>query len=380
MIEKNISILGSTGSVGRNSLEVIRKFKSFFKVKSLSACQNIDLLEEQAREFSPELIAVYDERRAEELRSKLPYVKIVSGSDGLIEAAQIESADFVIAAISGSIGLIPTIAAIEKGKTIGLANKEVLVSGGEYVTSLVKKKGSKLIPIDSEHSAIFQCLKGEERESIKRLILTASGGPFREYNMSQLDRIGVEEALLHPTYRMGSKISIDSSTLMNKGLEVIEAYYLFSVPLEKIEVVIHPQSIIHSFVEFIDGSILAQMGEPDMKVPIQYALTYPWRKNGEKKKFDFIKNAKLEFFPPDLKKFRSLYLAYEALRLGGSMPCYMNGVNEILVERFLKKEISWKDIAIKLEKLMSSHKIQNMINLEAILEVDKKAKIDAKTI
>jgi 1-deoxy-D-xylulose-5-phosphate reductoisomerase len=380
MMEKNIAILGSTGSVGRNSLEVIRRFKSSFKVKSLSACKNIDLLEKQAREFSPELVAVYDEQKALELRRRLPNIKVVSGRPGLIEAVELEDVDFVIAAISGSVGLLPTISAIEKGKRVGLANKEVLVSAGEYVTSLVKKRKSELIPIDSEHSAIFQCLKGEENKDIKRLILTASGGPFREYNSQELDQITVEDALLHPTYQMGLKISVDSSTLMNKGLEVIEAYYLFSVPLENIEVIIHPQSIIHSLVEFIDGSILAQMGEPNMQVPIQYALTHPLRQNGDKKNFDFLKNSKLEFFAPNLKNFRCLFLAYEALRIGKSMPCYMNGVNEILVERFLKKEISWKDISLKLEKLMSSHKIQDMLNLEAILEIDKKAKLDAKTI
>lgn len=377
---KNISILGSTGSVGKNTLKVIKNSLSDYKVFSLCARSNIDLLESQAKEFSPKIIAVYDEEKAKQLRKRLPNIKVLSGIEGLIEAASAKEIDFVMAAISGSIGLIPTIKALEAGKDIGLANKEILVCAGEYVMSLVRKKKLSLVPVDSEHSAIFQCLKNEKEDSVKRLVLTASGGPFFNYSKKMLMKVTAAEALSHPTYSMGSKISVDSSTLMNKGLEIIEAFFLFSIPLSSIEVVVHPQSIIHSFVEFIDGSILAQMSEPNMQLPIHYALSYPLRKKSSISSFDFIKNGKLEFFPPDIDNFRCLALAKEALTIGKSMPCYMNGVNEVLVDRFLQKEISWMDISIKLEKLISSHKIQNMLNLDEILEIDKQAKIDAATI
>lgn len=379
-MKKNISILGSTGSIGKNTLNVIRKFPSDFKVVSLSANCNIDLLEVQAKEFSPEIIAVYDENKAKELKKRISNIKVVSGLDGLIETVTLNSVNFVMTGISGSIGLIPTVSAIEAKKNIGLANKEVLVCAGEYVTALAKKNKVDLIPVDSEHSAIFQCLKNEDKKSIKRLVLTASGGPFRNFSKEMLDKATLEDALQHPTYSMGKKITVDSSTLMNKGLEVIEAAFLFDISYENIHTVIHPQSIIHSMVEFVDGSMLAQMSEPNMEIAIQYALTYPGRKNSKREFFDFSKNSRLEFFPPDMEKFRCLYLAYEALKVGKSMPCYMNGVNETLVGRFLKKEISWKDISLKLEKLMSSHKIQNMLNLESILEIDRKAKHDAQKI
>ena len=379
-MKKNISILGSTGSIGKNTLNVIRKFRDDFVIKAISAHSNIDLLEKQAREFHPELIAVFDEKKAVELKKRVPDIKVVSGMEGLIESVTLDSVDFVMTAISGSIGLLPIVSAIKARKSIGLANKEVLVCAGEYISTLVKKMKVPLLPVDSEHCAIFQCIGDEDKRSIKRLILTASGGPFRNYSKQQLDNITLEEALKHPTYSMGAKITIDSSTLMNKGLEVIEAHFLFGIPFSEIQAVIHPQSIVHSMVEFVDGSILAQMGLPNMEVPIQYALSYPERKNSCGEPFDFIKNSKLEFFAPDMEKFPCLMLAYEALKTGKSMLCYMNGANEVLVERFLKKEISWKDIPIMLEKLMSSHKIQNVLDLDAILEIDKEAKSNAQKI
>lgn len=377
-MKKYISILGSTGSVGRNTLEVIQSCSNFI-VKALAGNSNIDLLEKQAYLFKPDLIAVYNEKAASILKKRLPSIKVVSGIEGLKEAASLEEVDFVVAAMSGSIGLIPTIAAIEANKTVGIANKEVLVCAGKLITDLAKKQNVKLVPIDSEHSAIFQCLENDKK-AVKRLILTASGGPFREFSKERLKKVTFQDALKHPTYAMGQKISIDSSTLMNKGLEVIEAHFLFSVSEKDIEVVVHPQSLVHSFVEFIDGSMLAQISEPNMQIPIRYALSYPKRTRSEIPNFSFLKNSLWEFYPPDLDKFRCLSLAFEALRVGKSMPCYMNGVNETLVSRFLRNEITWMDISVKLEKLMSSHKVENMINLEAILEVDKKAKLDALEI
>lgn len=380
MPKKYLSLLGSTGSVGKSTLNVVRKSKNKFQIIALAGRVNIDLLEKQALEFKPKIVAVSEEKEAAALRKRLPpSIKVVSSVDGLIEVATLDEADLVVSAIGGTAGILPTFKALEAKKNVALANKETLVSAGPLVMDLVKKNQTTLLPLDSEHSAIFQCLKGEETKKIESLILTASGGPFRDYSKERLLEIKVEEALLHPTYSMGAKITVDSSTLMNKGLEIIEASYLFSVPLEKIDVVVHPQSIIHSMVRFIDGSILAQMSLPNMEIPIQYALSYPSREKFVMN-FDFSQCSKLEFFLPDYDKFRCLYLAKEALKIGKSMPCYINGANEILVERFLKKEIQWNEIATKLEKLMSSHKIQNLLNLEDVLDVDKKAKAEAKKI
>jgi 1-deoxy-D-xylulose-5-phosphate reductoisomerase len=373
-MHKNISILGSTGSVGKNTLEVVKSCN--FTVQALAANSNVDLLEAQAHVFKPKLLALYDEKAALELKKRVPNIKVVSGIEGLKEAASLNEVDLVVAAMSGSVGLIPTIAAINAKKDIAIANKEVLVCAGNLIVDLAKKNKVKLLPVDSEHSAIFQCLE-RNKKYVKRIVITASGGPFLNFSEEKLRSVSAKEALKHPTYSMGEKISIDSSTLMNKGLEVIEAHFLFSVALEKIEVVIHPQSLVHSFVEFVDGSMLAQVSEPNMKIPIQYALSYPKRIKSDISPFDFVKNGSWQFSPPDLKKFRCLYLAYEALKVGKSMPCYMNGVNEVLVKRFLNNEISWIDISLKLEKLMSSHKLENVLDLDTILEVDKMAKMDA---
>jgi len=374
---KKIAILGSTGSIGRNTLNVARHLSNDFKVVALAARENIDLLEQQAREFHPSIIAVFQPNKALELQKRLPRQTILSGMEGLKAVAACQEAEMVISAIAGTLGLQPTIEAILAGKDVGLANKEALVSGGELVMRLVKEKGVQLLPIDSEHSAIFQCLNGEKKSSVHRIILTSSGGPFRGWTQDQLDHVTVEQALNHPTWKMGPKVTIDSSTLMNKGLEVIEARWLFNLEVDKIEVIIHPQSIIHSLVEFIDTSMLAQMGVPSMIVPIQYAMTYPNRSVGFLEPFDFVKHAKLEFFKPDLQKFRCLALAYEAIRQGGSLPCYMNAVNEILVERFLAREIGWNEIGVQLERLMNQHRIQTVDTLEDILAIDAQARGEA---
>jgi 1-deoxy-D-xylulose-5-phosphate reductoisomerase len=377
---KRISVLGSTGSIGQNALKVARHLNLDIQVVALAARENIDLLEAQAREFNPDLIAVYNPDRAYELQKRLPGKTVLAGMEGLLAAASYSSADMVISAIAGTLGLQPTIEAILAGKDIGLANKEALVSGGALIMKLVQDNGVSLIPIDSEHSAIFQCLKEEKREAVRRLILTSSGGPFRTWTEERLKNVTVADALNHPTWKMGPKVTIDSSTLMNKGLEVIEAYWLFNVPLDKIDVVIHPQSIIHSLVEFNDYSILAQMGEPNMIVPIQYAMTYPVRRPGLLKPFDFVKNGKLDFAAPDLKAFRCLGLAYEALQKGGSMPCYMNAANEVLVERFLAGEIEWSEISSHLEFLMGRHPVIPIDSLETILAIDAVAREEASNL
>lgn len=377
---KKISILGSTGSIGVNTLNVARHLGERIQVKALAAHSNIDLLEKQALEFKPELIAVYNSRKADELQKRLPSIPIISGFEGLKAVASHSGVNLVISAMTGTLGLIPTVTAIEAGKDVGLANKEALVSGGAVVMSAVKKHGVQLIPIDSEHSAIFQCLNGEKKEAVKRIILTASGGALRDYTEEQLQQVTVDQALKHPNWSMGPKVTIDSSTLMNKGLEVIEAYWLFGVPLEKIDVIIHPQSVIHSMVEFIDHSILAQLGEASMILPIQYAMTYPERVPVSLKPLDFLKFHTLQFSLPDKKRFRCLRLAYDALTVGGTLPCYMNAANEILVSRFIEKQISWIDISTKLESLMESHRVEKISSLEDVLAVDMRARQEASLV
>lgn len=377
---RKISLLGSTGSIGKNVLKIASKLKEKIKIVALAAKENIDLLEQQAREHHPDLIAVYDEEKAKVLQKRLPHIRVIGGMEGLCEVAAYHEAEMMVAAIVGAAGLMPTAMAIKAGKMIALANKEVLVAGGPYIMPLAKKHGVSLIPVDSEHSAVFQCLHDEDPASVRRIILTSSGGPFREWEQQRLQQVTLSEALKHPNFMMGAKVTIDSSTLMNKGLEVIEAHWLFDVPLEQIEVLIHPQQKIHSMVEFVDGSIMAQMCEPDMVIPIQYAMTYPERYQGQLPVYDFIKNSRLDFCQPDASKFRCLNLAYEALRVGGTLPCYMNAANEILVNRFLKEEIAWLDISEKLEKLMTGYQCCKDISLEAILEVDRRARVEAKNI
>lgn len=368
---KRIAILGSTGSIGKSTIDVVRNLgPERVTIGALAAQSNIDLLEQQAREFHPDLIAVENQAKAFELQKRLPEMTVLSGMDGVSAAASYASVDLVVSALVGTAGLIPTVAAIKAGKRIALANKEALVAGGAFVMGLAKEHGVDIIPVDSEHSAIFQCLNGESRSSIDRIILTSSGGPFRSHTADQLATVTVDDALRHPTWSMGPKVTIDSSTLMNKGLEVIEAFWLFGVAIENIDVVIHPQSLIHSMVEFVDGSMLAQMSRPTMLVPIQYAITYPERAPGLIERFDFKKHGSLQFFEPDLDKFRCLKLAYDSLREGGSLPCFMNGANEVLVERFLRNEIGWKEISFKLDALMHQHSVSTITSIDDILEID----------
>ena len=372
---KNIAILGSTGSIGRNSLEVIKNQPEQFRVTYLTANKNIDLLQKQIAQFHPRGVVVLDKCNASVLSKVLgDKTEVYAGEEGLLEVVGREDVDIVISSLVGFAGLKPTVEAIRLRKSVALANKETLVVAGEYITSLVREYGVRLIPIDSEHSAIMQCLVGEKRSNIAKLILTASGGPFLNKPLKEFDSISVEEALKHPNWSMGKKITIDSATLMNKGLEVIEAHWLFDLPPDRIEVVIHPQSIIHSMVEFVDGSLKAQMGLPDMKIPIQYALTYPERLPMNGKRVDFAKLNSMTFFEPDRKKFRCLQIAFDALSLGGTTPAAMNAANEVAVEAFLNHKISFKKIPDLIEDAVSSHKSVSSPDLGAIVEADASAR------
>lgn len=375
---KRLAVLGSTGSIGLNTLKVARHLGESIQIKAIAAHSSIDLLEEQAKQFQPEIVAVCDKEKARELQSRLPNANVVGGMEGVIEAATWDGVDMVISAMSGTQGLIPTVRALEAGRDIGLANKEALVSGGALVTRLAKEKGASIIPIDSEHSAIFQCLQGEKPAKIRRIVLTASGGPFREYSFDQLLAVTAADALKHPTWSMGPKVTVDSSTLMNKGLEVIEVRWLFDLPAEKIHVVVHPQSVIHSMVEYVDNSMIAQMSRPSMVLPIQYAITYPERHASPLEPFDFLEYPSLTFGLPDTNRFPCLRLAFDAMREGGSLPCYMNAANQVLVERFLDGQIAWLDIAKKLESLMDRHRVKHDLDLDGIVAVDKRARAEAQ--
>lgn len=378
---KQISLLGSTGSIGKNVLHVARHLKEeTVKIVALAAHSNIDLLYQQAQEFNPELIAVFDEKKALELAKRLPKTKIVGGPAGLQEAASYSKADLIVNAIVGNAGLSPMHAALEAKKNIALANKEVLVSAGELIMKKCRENHCMIIPIDSEHSAIFQCLQGYDVKDVNRLILTASGGPFLHLSLDQMQKVTLQQALKHPTWTMGSKITIDSSTLMNKGFEVIEAHWLFNIPLDQIEVIIHPQSIIHSMVEFTDNSILAQMGEPSMITPIQLSLTYPKKYPGSMPYFDFAKHQNLQFMSPNFDQFLCLKLAYLAQKQGGSYPCFLNAANEVLVERFLNQKINWIDISKKLEKLFEKHSKETVTSIDHVLEIDRQARMEATQI
>lgn len=377
---KRIGILGSTGSIGKGALQVASHLKDKFQVTALAAKSNIDLLEQQAKLFHPEVVAVWDEDKARELQKKLPKVPVLAGLEGILAVATHPSVELLLSAMSSFDGVLPTLKAIEAKKTIALANKEALVAAGNLVMELVAQHGTTLIPVDSEHTAILQCLKGEERKNIRRIILTASGGPFREMPKEKLSQITISDALAHPNYRMGPKVMIDSSTMMNKGLEMIETHYLYGVAIDQIEVVIHPEQIIQSMVEFNDRSIMAQMGEPNMLVPIQVALTYPERCEGNLKPFDFTKAQTMRFAPWDADRCRCLELAYQSLREGGSMPCFMNGANEVLVERFLNKEIGWFEIGQKLATLMDEHQVATPKNYEDFASINRLARDLAKRI
>ncbi len=372
---KNISILGSTGSIGTQTLDVVREIGGI-NVKAITANNNIELLEKQIREFYPDIAAVMNEEMAEKLKERVKDcgTKILSGIDGLIEAAVYKESDTVVTSVVGNIGIVPTFEAIKAGKNIALANKETLVSAGELIINAVKKYGVKLYPVDSEHSAIFQCLRGNEDNKIRRILLTASGGPFRGRKREEILNVRVEDALKHPNWSMGKKVTIDSASLMNKGLEVIEAKWLFGVDVEDIEVLIHPQSIVHSAVEYEDGAVIAQMGEPDMKVPIQYALTYPKRVKNSFPKIDFAQRNSLTFEKPDMDTFKCLSLAYRAIKTGGTMPTVMNGANEMAVAAFLENKIGFLDIADIIEKTMMSYNVKYDYTVEDLVEADKWAR------
>ncbi|MDU6265437.1 MAG: 1-deoxy-D-xylulose-5-phosphate reductoisomerase [Anaerocolumna aminovalerica] len=368
---KSISILGSTGSIGTQTLEVVRNNKDI-KVTALSAGHNIDLLEKQIREFHPAIVCVWDEQKGKDLalRIKDLSVSVVTGMEGLIDCATEKQADIVVTAVVGMIGILPTIEAIKAGKDIAFANKETLVTAGHIIAPLAKEYGVRLLPVDSEHSAIFQALHGEGKNEVSRIILTASGGPFRGKKRKELEHIQVEDALKHPNWSMGRKITIDSSTLVNKGLEVMEAKWLFNAPLDKIQVVIQPQSVIHSAVEFIDGGIIAQLGTPDMKLPIQYALFYPDRRGLKGERIDFFKLGQLTFEEPDFETFTGLKLAYEAAREGGSIPTVYNAANELAVAKFLNREIKYLDIADIIGAAMKKHKKVENPSVGQILNIE----------
>ena len=371
---KKISILGSTGSIGTQTLDVVRANRDKFEVVAISANSSINLLLEQIKEFKPKYVAVYNEASAKVLKEMIPSdinIEVLSGMEGLVAISSLDEIDVLLTAIVGMIGLVPTLEAIKKGKTIALANKETLVTAGQLVMEEAKKNNVKILPVDSEHSAIFQCLNGENNKEIESLILTASGGPFRGKTKSELLNVTKNEALKHPNWSMGRKISIDSSTLMNKGLEVIEAKWLFDVNTDKIDVVVHPQSIIHSMVQFVDRSIIAQMGCTDMKLPIQYALTYPDRILNDFERLDFSKLNSLTFEKPDLETFPCLKLAYDSLNMGGTYSAVLNAANEVLVNEFLEDKIGFYDIPYYIEKTLDAHKSISKPSLEEILHIDK---------
>jgi len=380
---KGISILGSTGSVGVTTLDVVSRFPDRFRVVAMAAGQNLDLLVDQIKRFQPELVSVATPELAHDLKDRLGggNVDIVHGMDGAISVATHRDAQFVMSAIVGAVGLRPTLAAAKAGKDVGFANKETLVVAGEVMTRAVRDSGSKLLPVDSEHNAIFQCLEGRRRANVKRIILTASGGPFLKLPLERFATVTIAEALKHPTWRMGAKITIDSASLMNKGLEVIEARWLFDLPAEQISVVIHPQSVIHSMVEMIDGSVIAEMAIPDMAIPVAYALAYPERlPMTHLKPLSLAECGALTFEQPDLNRFPCLRLAFEALKAAGTMPCALNAANEVMVAAFLAGEAQFLDIARNIETVMERHSNQPARTLEDLIETDGWARAQAREL
>lgn len=369
---KKIGILGSTGSIGTQALDIIDENPEQFSVAVLTCGSNVSLFSEQVKKYRPPLAVVAQENDAVALSKEHPGTEFLFGSEGLVVAAAKSDSHILLNALMGMRGLVPTYYAIQAGKDIALANKETLVAGGELIMKAAREKGVKLLPVDSEHSAIFQALQGNDEKAVKRLILTASGGPFRGYALADLERVTLAQALNHPKWSMGKKITVDSATLMNKGLEVIEARWLFDISWENIEVVVHPESIIHSMVEYVDHSIIAQMGLPDMRVPISYALTYPQRIPNKLTALDFIELGALHFEKPDLSTFKCLGFAYDALKAGGSYPVVLNGANEVLVQQFLEKRISFIEIQNTIEKILNDHQVVYNLDLEGILEIDKK--------
>lgn len=375
-MKKRIAVLGSTGSIGRQALQVIDENPDRFEVIALAAGSNVSLLSRQIRKYRPQYVSLDNPKGVRELTALAEEMGFVlfQGAQGLKEIALLENLDLILIAVSGINGLEPALTALERKITVALANKETLVTAGSLVMEKARAAGTGIIPVDSEHSAIFQCLEGRNHQAVEKLILTASGGPFRDASQDELKKVTPEMALKHPKWQMGTKITIDSAGLINKGLEVIEAHWLFDMPYEKIDVVIHPQSIVHSMVQYQDGAVLAQLGMPDMRVPIQYALTFPERIANTFPKPDFRTIGELNFFSPDLEKFPGLRLAYEAGRVGGTMPTVYNGANEKAVELFLEKKIRFTDIPVLIEKVLNIHERSPVESLEQVLEVDQWAR------
>ncbi len=379
--KRRIAILGSTGSIGTQALDVISRHPDLFQVEMLSAGSNAELLIAQARQFNPNAVVICNKDKYAQVKTALDPldIKVFAGVESAGELSGGSNVDIVLAAMVGFSGLAPTISAIKKGKVIALANKETLVAAGSIVTRLAKENGSPILPVDSEHSAIFQCLQGE-RAQIEKLLLTASGGPFFNLPAEKFNDITVEQALNHPNWKMGSKVTIDSASMMNKGLEIMEAAWLFNIPVEKIEVVVHPQSIIHSMVQFSDGSIKAQIGHPDMRVPIQYALSYPYRIDLDTRRLSFADLGQLTFFAPDLEKFPCLRIAYHAFKKGGNIPCAMNAANEVAVASFLKGEIKFTQIPVVIEKTLEKCNFVASPSVEDIFATDKESKVRAEEL
>lgn len=368
---RKIGILGSTGSIGTQTLQVVRQ-NGDIQIRGLAAGSNIELLEKQVREFTPEMVSVMDEAKAKDLAVRIQdtRTRVASGMNGMLELASLEDMELLVTAVVGMIGIRPTIEAIQAGKDIALANKETLVTAGHLIMPLARKSGVSILPVDSEHSAIFQCLHKETPHTFRRLLLTASGGPFRGYSRKNLEKVTLEDTLKHPNWVMGQKITVDSATLVNKGLEVMEACWLFQADLEQVEVVVHPQSVIHSMVEFEDGAVMAQLGTPDMKLPIQYALYYPERRFLPGDRLDFAALGTLTFVAPDLNTFQGLAMAMEAARAGGSMPTVFNAANEQAVRKFLRREIGFLDIYDCIQSAMNRHQVVAEPSLETILEIE----------
>tara|TARA_Y100001970_G_scaffold3766_1_gene4310 strand:- start:904 stop:2058 length:1155 start_codon:yes stop_codon:yes gene_type:complete len=381
-LKKKIAILGSTGSIGIQTLDVIRKNKELFTAEILIAGQNSNLLIKQAKSFKPKIVVINDESKYLYVKEHLKNqkTKVFAGKKEVINVVKNKSIDTVVSAVVGYSGLEPTISAIKAGKNIALANKETLVVAGELINNLIKKYKVKMYPIDSEHSAIYQCILGEEKNKYEKIILTASGGPFRGFKLSQLEKVTPHEALNHPKWKMGKKISIDSATLMNKGLEVIEAKWLFDIEPSNIEVVIHPEAIVHSMVQFIDGSIKAQLGVPDMKIPIQFALTSPYRIESNFPRLSLNKKLSLNFEKPDLNTFKNLKLAFQAIKEGGNKPCILNAANEVVVDSFLKKKIKFLEMSNIIEECLNKIEYIANLNFEDYVEIDRKTRILTKKL
>ncbi len=379
---KSIALLGSTGSIGLSTLDLVRQFPDLFRVHGLVAGRNLKLLAAQIKEFRPSCVAIKCEEDVDQLRKLLGprRVQILYGENGAVTVAKAREADVVLAAIVGGAGLIPTLEAVKAGKEIALANKEALVMAGEIFVNAAKEKGSRLLPVDSEHSAIFQCLQGNRRDEVDKIILTASGGPFLRTPLNRLGAVTVEQALKHPNWKMGQKITIDSATMMNKGLEVVEAHWEFDMASDRIEVLIHPQSVIHSMVKYQDGSVIAQLGIPDMRIPIAYALAYPHRLKGRWKSLELTRQGELSFLPVEKKRFPALALAYAALKEGGTMPAVLNAANEIAVAAFLERRIGFREIHRIIDRTMQCHTSRRVKSVEEILEVDRWAREKAVSV